>query len=140
MNRLSSVQSLSRVQLFVTPWTVAPAISRSLLRLMSIELVMPSSHLILCCPLLLLPSIFPSIRVFSEESVFCIRWPKDWRVSSGSTKGRKTVKQLIPTYWGGGEPVVCCLTQHGPGQGACLSECRLSRSLDLCGRPPPPGR
>ena len=77
-----SVQSLSHVQLFVTPWTAALQASLSitnswsLLKFMSIELVMPSNHLILCCPLLLLPSIFPSIRVFSNESVLCIRWPK----------------------------------------------------------------
>ena len=78
----SSVQSLSHVRLFAAPWTAAYQASlsitkfRSLLKLMSIELVMPSNHLILCCPLLLLPSIFPSIRVFSNESVLCIRWPK----------------------------------------------------------------
>ena len=80
----SSVQWLSHVQLFVTPWTIARQASlsitnsRSLLKLMSIELVMPSNHLILCHPLHLLPSIFPSIRVFSNESVLCIRWPKYW--------------------------------------------------------------
>ena len=78
------VQSLSHVQLFVTPWTTVRQASlsitnsQSLLKLMSIELVMPSNHLILCRPLLLLPSIFPSIRVFSNESVLHIRWPKDW--------------------------------------------------------------
>ena len=78
----SSVQSLSHVQLFATPWTAACQASlsltnsQSLLRLISIKLVMPSNHLILCCPLLLLSSIFPSIRVFSNESVHCIRWPK----------------------------------------------------------------
>ena len=77
----SSVQSLSRVQLFVTPWTAACQASlsinnfRSLLKPMSIELVMPSNHLILSRPLLLLPSIFPSISVFSNESALCIRWP-----------------------------------------------------------------
>ena len=81
---LSSVQSLSRVQLFVTPWTAACRASlsitnsQSLLKLMSIESVMPSNSLILCLPLLLLPSIFPSIRVFSNESALCIRWPKYW--------------------------------------------------------------
>ena len=80
------VQLLSRVQLFVIPWTTARQASlsiinsRSLLKLMSIESVMPSIHLILCHPLLLLPSIFPSIRVFSNESVR-IRWPKDWSFS-----------------------------------------------------------
>ena len=83
----SSVQSLSRVRLFVTPWTAARqaslsiANSRSLLKLMSIKSVMPSNHLILCCPLLLLPSIFPSFRVFSNESVLHIRWPKYWSFS-----------------------------------------------------------
>ena len=83
----SSVQSLSCVQLFATPWTVACwaslyiTNSQSLLKLMSIELVMPSNHLILCCPLLLLPSIFPSIRVFSNESDLRIRWPKYWSFS-----------------------------------------------------------
>ena len=81
------VQSLSHVQLFATPWTAACqaslsiTISQSLLKLMSIESVMPSNHLILCCPLLLLPSIFPSIRVFSNESDLLIRWPKYWSFS-----------------------------------------------------------
>ena len=84
---LSSVQSLSRVQLFATPQTAARqaslsiANSQSLLKLMSIESVMPSNHLILCCPLLLPPSIFPSIRVFSNESALHIRWPKHWSFS-----------------------------------------------------------
>ena len=83
----SSVQSLSCVQLFATPWTVVHQASlsitnsRSLLKLMSIESVMPSSHLILYCPLLLLPAVFPSIRVFSSEKVLCIRWPKYWSFS-----------------------------------------------------------
>ena len=81
---MKSVQSLSRVQLFATPWTAASQVSlsitnfQSLLKLMSIELVMPSNHLSLCRPLLLPPSIFPSIRVFSNESVLHIRWPKYW--------------------------------------------------------------
>ena len=79
---MSSVQSLSYVLLFATPWTAAGqaslsiANSLSLLKLMSIESVMPSNHLILCHPLLLLPSIFPSIRVFSNESVLCIITPR----------------------------------------------------------------
>ena len=83
----SSVQSLSRVWTFVTPWTTACQASLSitnsqgLLKLMSIESVMPSNHLILCHPLLLLPSIFPSIRVFSNESALRIRWPKYWTLS-----------------------------------------------------------
>ena len=85
--QFSSVQSLSCVWLFVTPWTAAHQTSlsitnsRSLLKLMSIESVMPSNHLILCDPLLLLPSIFTSIRVFSSESVLHIRWPKYWSFS-----------------------------------------------------------
>ena len=83
----SSVRSLSLVRLFVTPWTAACQASLSitnsqnLLKLMSIELVMPFNHLILCCPLLLPPSIFPTIRVFSNESVLHIRWPKYWSFS-----------------------------------------------------------
>ena len=84
---LLSVQSLSQVQLFVTPWTAAHQASlsitnsRSLLKLMSIESVMPSNHLILCRPLLLLPSIFPSIRVFYSESVLPIKCSKYWSFS-----------------------------------------------------------
>ena len=85
--KLSSVQLLSCVQLFVTPWIAACQASLSitnswsLLKFMSIESVMPSNHLILCRPLLLLPSIFPSIRVSSKQSVLCIRWPKYWSFS-----------------------------------------------------------
>ena len=85
--QFSSVQLLSRVRLFVTPWTAAQQASlsitnsRSLLKLKSIESVIPSNHLILSCPLLLPPSIFPSIRAFSNESVLCIRWPKYWSFS-----------------------------------------------------------
>ena len=87
MHKYSLVQSFSRVQLSATRWTAALQASlsitnsRSLLKLMSIELVMPSNHLILCCPLLLPPSIFPSIRIFSNESVPHIRWPKYWSFS-----------------------------------------------------------
>ena len=83
-NTVAIVQSLHRVQLFVTPWTAACqaslsfTISWSLLKLMSIESVMLPNHLILCCPLLLLPSVFPSIKVFSNELALCIRWPKYW--------------------------------------------------------------
>ena len=85
--QIVAVQSLSRVQLFATPWTAARQASLSftnsqnLLKLMSIESVMPSSHLILCCPLLLPPSIFPRIRVFSSESALHTRWPKYWSFS-----------------------------------------------------------
>ena len=84
---VSSVQSLSHIRLLVTPWTadcqasLLITNSRSLLKLMPIESVMPSNHLILCHPLLLLLSIFPSIRVFSNESALCIRWPKYWSFS-----------------------------------------------------------
>ena len=87
MDLFSSVQLLSRIWLFVTPWTAAHQVSLSitnswsLLKLMSTESVMPTNHLILCHPLLLLPSIFPNIRVFSNESVLCIRWPKYWSFS-----------------------------------------------------------
>ena len=86
-HQLSSVQSLSRVQLFATPWIAACQVSLSitnswsLLKLMSIESMMPSNLLILCHPLLLLPSIFPNNRVYSNESVFPIRWPKYWSFS-----------------------------------------------------------
>ena len=87
MRQSSSVQSLSHVQLFATPWTTACQASLSitnswsLLKFMSIESMMPSNHLILCCRLLLPASIFPSIRVFSNESVLLIRWPKYWSFS-----------------------------------------------------------
>jgi len=86
-HHFSLVQSLSCVWLFATPWTAAHQVSlpitnsRSLLKLMSIELVMPCNHLIFYCPLLLPPSIFPSIRVFSSESVLRTRWPKYWSLS-----------------------------------------------------------
>ena len=85
--KFSFVQSVSHAWLFVTPWTAACqaslsiTISQSLLKLMSIESVMPSNHLILCNPLLLLPSIFPRIKVFSNESVLWSRWPKYWSFS-----------------------------------------------------------
>ena len=85
--QFSSVQSLSHVQLFVTPRTTAHQASLSItnsqssFKLMSIKLVMPSSHLILCCPLFILPPIPPSIRVFSNESTLHMRWPKYWSFS-----------------------------------------------------------
>ena len=87
LQKVSSVQSLSRVQLFATPWTTALQASLSITNCrsppkpMSIESVMPSSHLILCHPLLLLPPILPSIRVFSNESTIHMRWPKYWSFS-----------------------------------------------------------
>ena len=99
-NGISSAQLLSCVRLFVTSWTAACQASvsitnsRSLLKLMSIESVMPSNHLILCCPLLLLPSVFPSIRVFSKESVLHVRWPKYWSLSF-SVSPSKVYLELI---------------------------------------------
>ena len=96
----SSVQSLSHGQLFANPWTAAQQASRSitnsqsLLRLMSIELVMPSNHLILCYPLLLLPSISPSIRVFSNESVLHIRCPKYWSFSFSNSPSNEYLKLI----------------------------------------------
>ena len=92
---ISSVQSLSRVWLFATPWTTACQASlsitnsRNLPKLMSDELVMPSNHLILCCTLLLLPSIFPNIRVFSNESAVRMRWPKYWSFSFNISPSNK---------------------------------------------------
>ena len=102
---LSSVQLLNRVQLFVILWTGARQASlpitnsRSLLKLTSIESVMPSNHLILCRPLLLLPSIFPSIRIFSSESVLRIKWPKYWSqflASSGQSIGASVSASVLP--------------------------------------------
>ena len=87
LTTFGSVQSLRRVRLFATPWTAARQASfsitnsKSLLKFMPIESVMPSNHLILCCPLLLPPSIFLSIKVFSNESALHIRWPKNWSFS-----------------------------------------------------------
>ena len=96
------VQLLSHVQLFATPWTaecqasLSFTISQSLLKPMSVESVMPSNRIVLYCPLLLLPSIFPSIRVFSNESALCLRWPKYWSFSfSPSSK----YSRLISFVW-----------------------------------------
>ena len=110
MNRkgtqFSSVQSLSRVRLFVTPWIVALQASLSItnsrnsLKLTSIEPVMPSSHLILCRPLLLLPPIPPSIRVFSNESTLCMRWPKYWSFSFSISLPKNT-QGWSPLEWTG---------------------------------------
>ena len=101
-----SVQSLSHVQLFATPWTTAHqaflsiTYSRTLPKPMSNESVMPSNHLILCHPLLFLPSIFPSIRVFSNESVLHIWWPKYWNFSF-SISSSNEYSGLIPLRWTG---------------------------------------
>ena len=102
----SSVQSLSHVQFFATPWTAAHQASLSItnyhssLKPMSIELVVPSNHLILCRPLLLLPSIFPSIRVFSNESALRIRWLKYWSSTSTSVLPMNT-QDWSPLGWTG---------------------------------------
>ena len=99
------VQLLSHVRLFVTPWTSACHTSLyiantwSLLKLMSIESVIPPNHLILCHPLLLLPSIFPSIRVFSNESILHIRWPKYWSFSISSSSEYSGLISLGLTGW-----------------------------------------
>ena len=104
--QFSSVQSLSHVWLFATPWTAArPASlsitnSQSLPKPMSIVLVMPSNHLILCHPLLLVPSIFPSIRVFSNESALCIRWPKYCNFSFNISHSNET-QDWSPLGWTG---------------------------------------
>ena len=97
--------SLSHVQLFATPWaatrqaSLSFTFSMSLLKFMPIESVMPSSHLVLCCPLLLLPSIFPNIRVFSNESALPIRWPKYWSISiSPSNKYSGLISLSIDSF------------------------------------------
>ena len=101
---LSSVQLLSHVQLFATPWTAAHQASlsitnsRSLLKIMFFESVMPSNHLILCCPLLLPPSIFPSIGVFLNESALRIRWPKYW-VSASTSVLPMNIQDWFPLGW-----------------------------------------
>ena len=128
--QFSSVQSFSHVRLFATPWTAACQASLSIINsqslLMSIELVMPSNHLILCRPLLLPPSIFPSIRVFSSESVLCIRWPKYWSFSF-STSPSNEYSGLISFRmdW---------LDLLGPEQpqmflASCLQKCLLTSGL-----------
>ena len=104
-----TVQWLSRVRLIATPWTAACKaflsfnISQSLLRIMSIESMMPSNHLILCRPLLPLPSMSPSIRVFSNEPALCIMWPKNWSfsfsISPSSEYSRLMVLQPTPVFW-----------------------------------------
>ena len=102
---ISSVQSLSRVRLFVTPWITARQASLSItnsrnsLRLMSIESVMPSSHLILCRPLLLLPLIPPSIRVFSNESALRMRWPKYWSFSFSIIPSKEIPALILRMDW-----------------------------------------
>ena len=126
---LQSVQLLSHVWLFVTPWTAARQASLSITnsqsvpKLMSIQLVMPSNHLILCGPLLLLPSIFPSIRVFSKESVLHIRWPKYWSFSfSISTSNDHSGLISFRIYWFDLVVQVTCksLLQHHSSKASIL--------------------
>ena len=106
LDSVSSVQSLSHVWLFTTPWTAACQTSlsivnsRMLLKLMSVESVMPSNYHILCCPLLLPPSIFPSIRIFSNKSILCIRWPKYWSYSF-SISPSNDIQDWFPLGWTG---------------------------------------
>ena len=103
--QFSSVLSLSHVQLFATLWTAAYQASLSitkswsLLKLMSIKSVMPSNHLILCRPLLFLPSILPNIRVFSNELVPCIRWPKYWSISASASVLPMNIPDWFPLGW-----------------------------------------
>ena len=119
---ICSGQSLSHVQLFATPWTATLQASLSitnswsLLRLVSIESVMPSNYLILCCPLRLLPSIFPSIRVFSNESVLCIRWPEYWGFSFSISPSSEYLGLIsFRIYWNLSQetkiPQLCSLTE-----------------------------
>ena len=111
-HQFSSVHLFSQVWLFATPWTAARQASlsitnsRSLLKLMSISLVMPSNHLILCRPLLLLPSIFPGIRVFSSELALHIRWPKYWSFSFGISPSNE-YSELIYLGWTGWISLQC---------------------------------
>ena len=106
-SQFSSLQSLSHVRLFATPWTAAHQASlsitnsQSLLKLMSIESMMPSNHVILCRPLLLLPSVFSSIRVFSKELALRIRWPKYWRISASASVFPMNVQDWFPLGWTG---------------------------------------
>ena len=130
LDQFSSVQSLSRVRLFATPWTatcqasLSITNSQSLLKLMSIESVMPSNHLILCHPLLLLSSILPSISVFSNESILHIRWPKYWSFSfsicpsneySGLVSSRMDWLDLLSV-----QGTLKCLLQHHSSKASIL--------------------
>ena len=143
--RLESLsdQLLSHVQLFATPWTAAHQASQSiinswsLLKLMSIESVMPSNHLILCRPLLLLPSIFPSIRVFSNELVLHIRWPKDWSFSFSISPSNEYLG-LISFRMGylnllAVQGTLKSLLQHCSSKGSILQRSAFFAQLSLCG-------
>ena len=143
MSQFSSVHSLSLVQLFVTLWTAACQDSLSItnswsvLKLMSIESVMPSNHLILCHPLLLLPSIFPSIRVFCSESVLCNRWPKDCSFSFSISPSNEYLG-LISFRMGylnllAVQGTLKSLLQHCSSKGSILQRSAFFAQLSLCG-------
>ena len=130
-NQFRSIQSLSHVQLFAAPWTAAHQASlsitnsQSLLKLMSIETVIPSNHLILCRPLLLLPSIFPSIRVFSQEPALRIRWPKaglTWNTKRSRALYLKTAKDTPSHVFCLGLCCFVCLEAEGRKERIHLSE------------------
>ena len=126
----SSVRSLSHIRLFATPWTAARQVSlsltnsRNLLRLISIESVMPSNHLVLCHPLFVPPSIFPSIRVFSNESLLRIRWPKYWSFSFSNSPAKEIPGLIsfrmdwldLPAVQG----TLKCLLQHHSSKSSIL--------------------
>ena len=137
-NWFSLVQSLSCVWLFATPWTAARQASlsitnsRNLLKLIPIESVMPSNHLILCHPLLLLPSIFPSIRVFLNESISCIRWPKYWSFSLSiclSNEYSKFISFIIDWF---DLLAVKSLLQHHNSKASILRKNHSFDYMDLC--------
>ena len=147
--QFSSVQLLSHVWLFANPWTAARQASlsitnsQSLPKLMSIESVMPSNHLILCCPLLLPPSIFPSIRVFSNESVLCIRWPKYWSFSfnihpsnehSGLISFRMDWLDLLAV-----QRIPKSLVQHHISKASILQLCAIRKGSKASSHQGPPG-
>ena len=135
--KFSSVQSLSCVRLFATPWITARqaslsiTISRSSLRLTSIESVMPSSHLILCRPLLLLPPIPPSIRVFSNESILRMRWPKYWSFSF-SIIPSKEIPRLISFRMAWLDFLVVQETLKNLLQHLCMYKCSSTWIMKYC--------
>ena len=125
--KYNSVQSLSCVRLFVTPWTAAHQASlsitnsRGLPKLMSIESVMPSNHLVLCHLLLLLPSVFPRIRVFSSESALCIRWPQFWSFSFSISQQALSMPRFPWMQPKPGESLCRDPTPGGPARAFCLT-------------------
>ena len=134
MRYFGSVDSLSHIQLFVTPWTATCQDSlsitnpRSLLKLRSINLVTPSNHLILSRPLLLPPSLFPSIRVFSNESVLCIRWPKYWSFTSASVLPMN-IQDWFPLGW------TSLITLQTKGLSRVFSNTTVQKHQFFCAQP-----